>query len=143
MPLRSTNSSILIMTSERSARFRASGSRKPRSRNIFRLPRTIFTYVDSQADDIPLPKAPAGAPNVLLILLDDVGFGQTSTFGGAARTPTLQRLADQGLRVLEQVLAVTRSWRELAEESCIARADIELTASAFTQTDGHFASAQG
>jgi hypothetical protein len=45
-----------------------------------------------------LPTAPAGAPNVLLVLLDDVGFGQTSTFGGPANTPTVQRLADQGLR---------------------------------------------
>jgi hypothetical protein len=56
------------------------------------------TYVDSEADLIALPTAPAGAPNVLLVLLDDVGFGQTSTFGGFANTPTLQRLSDEGLR---------------------------------------------
>src|SRR5215217_4582762 len=56
------------------------------------------TYVDSEADLIALPTAPAGAPNVLLVLLDDVGFGQTRTFGGPAKTPTLQRLADEGLR---------------------------------------------
>jgi len=56
------------------------------------------TYVDSEADIISLPTAPAGAPNVLAILLDDVGFGQTSTFGGPVQTPTLQRLADDGLR---------------------------------------------
>jgi hypothetical protein len=56
------------------------------------------TYVDSEADIVSLPTAPAGAPNVLAILLDDVGFGQTSTFGGPANTPTLQRLADEGLR---------------------------------------------
>jgi arylsulfatase len=56
------------------------------------------TYADSEADIISLPTAPAGAPNVLLILLDDVGFGQTSTFGGPANTPTLQKLADEGLR---------------------------------------------
>ncbi len=56
------------------------------------------TYADSEADIISLPAPPAGAPNVLLILLDDVGFGQTSTFGGPANTPTLQRLADEGLR---------------------------------------------
>ncbi|MBW8711586.1 MAG: sulfatase-like hydrolase/transferase, partial [Mycobacterium sp.] len=55
------------------------------------------TYVDSEADIISLPTPPAGAPNVLLVLLDDVGFGQTSTFGGPANTPTLQRLADEGL----------------------------------------------
>jgi len=56
------------------------------------------TYADSQADIIALPAPPKGAPNVLLVLLDDVGFGQTSTFGGPANTPTLQRLADEGLR---------------------------------------------
>src|SRR5262249_12067421 len=43
-------------------------------------------------------EAPAGAPNVLLILTDDVGFGATSTFGGPIQTPNFQRLADSGLR---------------------------------------------
>ena len=38
-----------------------------------------------------------GAPNVLIILLDDVGFGQASTFGGEIDTPTLSRLASQGI----------------------------------------------
>lgn len=49
--------------------------------------------------DFPQPiKAPAGAPNVLLVLLDDVGFGATSTFGGPCNTPTFQMLADNGLK---------------------------------------------
>lgn len=43
-------------------------------------------------------EAPAGAPNVLLILTDDVGFGATSTYGGPIQTPNFQRLADSGLR---------------------------------------------
>jgi arylsulfatase len=43
-------------------------------------------------------EAPKGAPNVLLILTDDVGFGASSTFGGPIQTPTLQNLADSGLR---------------------------------------------
>jgi len=42
--------------------------------------------------------APKGAPNVLLILTDDVGFGASSTFGGAIPTPTFDRLAKAGLR---------------------------------------------
>jgi arylsulfatase A-like enzyme len=42
--------------------------------------------------------APAGAPNVIVILLDDVGFGQTSTFGGLIPTPSLDKLASEGLR---------------------------------------------
>src|SRR4026209_1595411 len=41
-------------------------------------------------------KAPKGSPNVLIILLDDVGFGQTSTFGGPVPTPTLDRLGEGG-----------------------------------------------
>ncbi|MCX7098977.1 MAG: arylsulfatase [Methylococcales bacterium] len=41
--------------------------------------------------------APAGAPNVVLVLMDDVGFGATSTFGGPIPTPTIQKLADNGL----------------------------------------------
>jgi len=44
------------------------------------------------------PKAPAGAPNVVLILLDDVGFGATSALGGPIQTPTFDRLAQNGLR---------------------------------------------
>ncbi len=43
-------------------------------------------------------KAPAGAPNVLIILLDDMGFGQASAFGGPIHMPTLEHLADNGLR---------------------------------------------
>ncbi len=43
-------------------------------------------------------EAPKGAPNVLLILTDDVGFGAASTFGGKIPTPTFDRLADAGLR---------------------------------------------
>jgi arylsulfatase A-like enzyme len=42
--------------------------------------------------------APAGAPNVLLIMTDDVGFGASSTFGGPINTPNFQRAADSGLR---------------------------------------------
>src|SRR6187402_3206828 len=39
-----------------------------------------------------------GAPNILWILLDDVGFGATSAFGGLINTPVLDSLANQGLR---------------------------------------------
>ncbi len=43
-------------------------------------------------------KAKAGSPNVVWILLDDVGFGASSTFGGEINTPTLDQLAKNGLR---------------------------------------------
>jgi len=49
--------------------------------------------------DWPQPvKAPAKAPNIVLILLDDIGFADTSTFGGVAQTPELTKLAALGLR---------------------------------------------
>jgi arylsulfatase len=47
----------------------------------------------------PTPvRPPSGAPNVLVILTDDVGYGASSTFGGPVPTPTMDRLAAQGLR---------------------------------------------
>jgi arylsulfatase len=41
---------------------------------------------------------PAGAPNVVIVLIDDMGFGHSSTFGGPINTPSLERLAQNGLR---------------------------------------------
>ena len=43
-------------------------------------------------------KAPPGAPNVLIILIDDMGFGQSSAFGGPVHMPTVEQLAATGLR---------------------------------------------
>lgn len=43
-------------------------------------------------------RPPVGAPNVLVVLLDDVGFGASSAFGGPVSTPTVERLAGGGLR---------------------------------------------
>jgi arylsulfatase len=43
-------------------------------------------------------KAPAGAPNVLIVLIDDMGFGQSGAFGGPLHMPTVDRLARNGLR---------------------------------------------
>jgi len=45
-----------------------------------------------------LKKAPKGAPNIIWILLDDAGYGASSAFGGLVHTPTLDKLANQGLR---------------------------------------------
>jgi len=44
-------------------------------------------------------RPPAGAPNVLIVLLDDVGFGAASAFGGPCATPTAERLAADGLKL--------------------------------------------
>ena len=60
------------------------------------------TFQDSDAPSFPQPvRPPKGAPNVLVILLDDAGFGQFSTFGGATPSPTSDRLAAEGLKFNE------------------------------------------
>jgi len=56
------------------------------------------TVKDSTPDFPKGVEAPKGAPNVLLILTDDVGFGASSTFGGPIETPNFQRIANGGLR---------------------------------------------
>src|SRR5450631_2510620 len=56
------------------------------------------TAKDSKPDFPKGVEAPKGAPNVLLILTDDVGFGASSPFGGPIQTPNVQQLADTGLR---------------------------------------------
>jgi arylsulfatase A-like enzyme len=59
----------------------------------------IGLSVKDSKSDFPQPvQAPKGAPNVVMVLLDDVGFGASSTFGGPISTPTLDSLAKSGLR---------------------------------------------
>jgi arylsulfatase A-like enzyme len=66
-------------------------------------PHSGLTTYDAKDPDTRFPRIPqllppAGAPNVLVILLDDVGFGATSVFGGPCQTPNFERLAANGLR---------------------------------------------
>ena len=56
------------------------------------------TVRESKPDRPHVVRARAGSPNVVVILLDDVGFAQFGTFGGAVPTPALDKLAAQGLR---------------------------------------------
>lgn len=57
------------------------------------------TYRDSDPPTFPkLVRPPAGAPNIVMILLDDVGFGQFGVFGGGVPSPNMEKLAAQGLR---------------------------------------------
>lgn len=53
---------------------------------------------DSKNPPIELLRPPKGAPNVLVILIDDAGFGSTSPYGGPCQTPTLEKLASGGLK---------------------------------------------
>ncbi|MFN8257071.1 MAG: arylsulfatase [Bacteroidales bacterium] len=70
------------------------------------LPHPFEGVVDTNAiqskPDFPVEvSAPEGAPNVLLIMTDDVGYGASSTFGGPISTPTFDNLAENGLRYTE------------------------------------------
>ncbi|MFD6555390.1 sulfatase-like hydrolase/transferase, partial [Streptomyces sp. NPDC058398] len=67
------------------------------------LPRPGPVTYDAKDPDTAFPPIesllpPEGAPNVLVIMLDDVGFGAPSTFGGPCETPVFDRLAADGLR---------------------------------------------
>jgi len=60
-----------------------------------------ITELDARAAKAPPRfevKAPEGAPNVVIVLIDDIGFGSSGTFGGPINMPTLERLASAGLR---------------------------------------------
>ena len=67
------------------------------------VPKPGLTTYDAKDPDTKYPpieplRPPEGAPNVLIILLDDAGFGASSAFGGPCNTPTFERLAADGLR---------------------------------------------
>ncbi|HMK46569.1 MAG TPA: arylsulfatase [Methanocella sp.] len=66
-------------------------------------PHVGLTTYDAKDPDTKYPpirdlRPPRGAPNILIILLDDVGFGASSAFGGPCHTPNLEKLAAGGLR---------------------------------------------
>src|SRR5258708_32576967 len=66
-------------------------------------PRTGLVTYDAKDPETKFPpitqlRPPNGAPNVLIVLLDDVGFGASSAFGGPCNTPTAGRLAVSGLK---------------------------------------------
>ncbi len=57
------------------------------------------TIADSDPPEFPQPvRPPKGAPNIVYILIDDAGYGQFGTFGGQVETPSLDRVAADGLR---------------------------------------------
>ena len=88
-----------------------SKNHKELSNTDFSLDRTIlpisgpkqssFDELDARNAKAPTPfeiKAPKNAPNVVIVMLDDVGFGQPSTFGGPISTPTADKLSEAGLK---------------------------------------------
>ena len=84
---------------------------KPASSSPGQLDRTILpikeparqTYKELDARNAKAParfevKAPGGAPNVVVVLIDDIGFGAASTFGGPINMPNLEKIAATGLK---------------------------------------------
>lgn len=61
-------------------------------------PRIGITYRDSAPAWSPAPRPPAGAPNILVVLFDDVGFSDFGCYGSPIATPTIDALAARGLR---------------------------------------------
>jgi arylsulfatase len=96
---------VVLMLLAHSVRAAETAAQTPLPGTPSVLPRPDFhfpgnvgrTYLDSDPARFPQPvQAPKGAPNVVLILLDDAGFGQFSTFGGAIPSPTMDKLAGAG-----------------------------------------------
>ncbi len=76
----------------------------PEDRSVLPIPEPVVpaSSVFDARKATPPPrfevKAPAKAPNVLIVLIDDMGFGHSSAFGGPIHMPTVERLANSGLR---------------------------------------------
>jgi arylsulfatase A-like enzyme len=76
-------------------------------RSVLPIPEPpVPVYTELDARNVKPPprfevKAPNGAPNVLIVILDDMGFGQSSAFGGPIHMPTVEALANDGLRYNE------------------------------------------
>jgi len=79
----------------------------PTDRTVLPIPEPQYPHstVFNARNATPPPrfevKAPANAPNVLIVLIDDMGFGQSSAFGGPIHMPTVEGLANSGLRFNE------------------------------------------
>jgi arylsulfatase len=95
------------MSAKSAAKIAKSGEEKDtKSRTHLPIPdreRTGLVTFDAKDPDTKYPpieqlRPPKGAPNVLIVLLDDVGFGASSAFGGPCQTPVAERLAAGGLK---------------------------------------------
>ena len=79
----------------------------PTDRTVLPIPEpqyphsTVFDVRNATPPPRFVVKAPANAPNILIVLIDDMGFGQSSAFGGPIHMQTVERLAGEGLRYNE------------------------------------------
>jgi arylsulfatase len=70
----------------------------PRPEHRFRAAKIGMTVADSEPDYPEIYKAPETAPNIVIVLLDDAGYGVSSAFGGLIRTPVVEDLSQRGLQ---------------------------------------------
>src|SRR6478735_8016935 len=106
VPLRRRRHARSVPGPQRTARRRNVMSADRHARTMLPIPdrpAAGLTTYDAKDPDTSFPPIepllpPEGAPNVLVILLDDVGFGASSAFGGPCNAPTAERLAGGGLR---------------------------------------------
>ena len=98
----STLPAVPVVAQEAAAPAQVTG---PTERTVLPIPEPRYphsTVLDAR-NATPPPrfevKAPAGAPNVLIVLIDDMGFGQSGSFGGPIRMPTVDRLANARIAV--------------------------------------------
>ena len=95
---------ILLLVAAALAAAAALAQQPELDRTVLPIPEPVYppiTELDARNAQAPPRfevKAPEGAPNVVIVLIDDMGFGQPSTFGGGVAMPTLDRLAEGGLR---------------------------------------------
>ncbi len=89
-------------TQDRSAKQAVKSTKLDRSVLPIQAPKhKPITEMDARKAKAPPPfeiKPPTGAPNVVVVLIDDIGFGATAPFGGPIETPTFSKLAKNGLR---------------------------------------------
>jgi len=82
----------------------ATAATEPPYRTVLPIPDPVFPKItELDARNAQAPPAfsvtpPEGAPNIVIVLIDDIGFGAADGFGGAIQTPTLDRLSENGLR---------------------------------------------
>ncbi len=67
------------------------------------------TLAESKPDFISARKAPEGAPNVILIMLDDAGYSNASSYGGPIKTAAFDRIGDEGIRYTHMSVAAVCS----------------------------------
>lgn len=67
------------------------------------------TLQDSKPDFVRPPTAPKDSPNVLVIMLDDAGYSNAGSYGGAIKTPTFDRIGDEGIRYTHMTVAAVCS----------------------------------